>query len=176
MASGDWGAVGRLIERFEAAFTPPLSEITDGFYSWVSLPLTDFLAGMRVAQQYLIDRDRWDGRRVFLDVGCGIGSKLVLASELGWRTAGIEMYPAYVESACALCPSTPIYQVNAFDFAEYGRADLVYSYRLCASDEEQERLTAHIIGQMEPLSLLFLARCPDPEGLEPLGEGVWVKP
>lgn len=170
---GDFGAVGRTLERLEEVITPPVGHLDESYYAWSPYPMGLFLEGLHEAMRYLSARDQWTGMRTFLDVGCGIGTKMAVAAYMGWRVKGIELYPEYAQVCRRVCPTAPVAVTNAFEWTDYD-ADLVYSYRLCGGDDDQERLVAHIVAHMRPGALLFLAgSCPDPAGAKLIGSSVW---
>lgn len=177
MIHDNLGALGGVIERLEGRWVSPVK--SDGrFYDWVPLPVAEFLAGLRVCSERLVDRHRhWppEGFR-FLDVGSGIGTKMVLASALGYAVTGVELRPEYAEASRELCPEAEVVCADAFEWSGYGTADVVYSYRPCLDLEDQAGLTKRIVAEMKPGALLFLAGGPDPEGLEVVSGafGVWV--
>jgi SAM-dependent methyltransferase len=175
---GEWGALGRLVERLEKVMTPAVeldANEADDYFAYVPYPLGLFLEGLHTAGHYLAATDRWPAHSQFLDVGCGIGTKMALASFLGWRVKGIELHEEYLKVCRRLVPSAPLIQANAFDLTDaYAYADLVYSYRLCQDEDEQMRLARHLTKHMAPGALLFLVGCPDPDWLgKPLGPGLW---
>ena len=60
----------------------------------------------------------------FLDVGCGIGTKCLLAAQAGLTAHGIDRVPEYLAEAVALGVSAE--QVLAGDYTGYGGYGLVY--------------------------------------------------
>lgn len=170
----DWGAVQALVERLQDVVVPSISTTqSDISYPWVSLPLNEFLAGMKVAQQYLIDRNKCWGEHKFLDVGSGIGTKMHLAYSLGWNPSGIELRQPYITTSKWLFPEFPVELTDAHDYDKYAEYDLIYMYRPCIDLEDQRRLTNYIISLMKPDTLLFIAGGPDPH-LKEIGQGVWL--
>jgi SAM-dependent methyltransferase len=148
-----------------------------GFHGWISLSLNEFFAGMEIAQQYLIDRNKcWTTKEKFLDVGSGIGEKLALAHAMGWDVAGIELRQEYIDQSIKLWPDFPVERANAFVWDNYDQFDLVYFYRPCVEEDLQGHLTNYIISKMKPGALLFGADIPEPQGLIHIAEQVWEIP
>lgn len=164
-------ALNLTLHRLEQKWLPPYPDNKDS-YGWESLPLDSFLAGIETAKTYLIDRDRFWGNRLFLDVGCGIGTKLLIAHFLGWRVAGVELHAPYAEIARKLVPEASIITGDAFQHADF-QADLLYMYRPRISDEGEAELEAHIASFLRPGNLWFLPHRVPPYGTQ-LSNGVWV--
>jgi len=170
-----WLATERLLDRLTTVHSPCSEPVEDRFFAWHALPLREWFAGMVAARNYLIDRNRcWTGSESFLDVGSGYGTKLALAAEMGWRVQGVERHGPYREVSRRLFPEIPVVVAEAASFGGYSGFDLVYSYRLCVDLEDQRRLTDHIVSEMAPGGLLFLAGGPDPVGLRHVTGQVWV--
>jgi SAM-dependent methyltransferase len=76
----------------------------------------------------------------FLDVGCGLGQKVYLASRMGFQAEGIELRPRYVRRANRLMKQftdkrfiagevVPVIKTaNAITFKEYDKYDVIYFY------------------------------------------------
>ncbi len=166
-------AIDGLLRRYESTLLPPTPD-ESRLYGWEPLPLREFINGMDVARQHLIDRNKcWTGNERFLDAGSGIGTKLFLAQAFGWQVVGIERHVPYIEVSRRMFPELFVAGGDAFEYPDYSDFDLVYTYRLCVNDDEQRQLIAHIVQQMHKGALLFSARW-DPVGLAPLGSQVWV--
>jgi SAM-dependent methyltransferase len=168
--------LGRILER---AWVPPPSGPTEDpperFYNWIPLPLTAYLDGMNVIGA--------PAGRSLLEIGCGIGSKLLLARLLGWdRLTGLELRREYVEVAreltiwagdnCRIEPGPPLLVGDAFEFDRYDEYDVVYMYRPCIEDEHEAALERLIASRMRPGAVAFFAQGVVPLG-EPLGRDVW---
>lgn len=140
------------------------------YHAWDPLPFWDFLAGVRAAEPHV------QGKR-FLDVGCGIGTKVAIMHELGWETSGIERNGPYVKAARELMHERPlsISHADAFDVDTFD-ADLVYMYRPMKSDEDEARLEAHVAAGLGPGTVLFLpVRDVGPLGLRAVTTEIGVK-
>lgn len=133
--------------RLETRWHDPVIEPLP-FHAWDALPFWEFLAGMRAATPHVT------GRR-FLDIGCGIGTKLSLMYHLGWQVSGIELHAKYCTAARELMPEASIVHANVMDVEEFD-ADLVYMYRPARSNEDEERIEQHVVGRLESGTVLFL--------------------
>lgn len=120
------------------------------FYGYEPLPLAPFIAALEIARS-LIPNGR------FLDVGCGIGTKLLLAHYLGWAdVTGVELRPEYAGPARRLMPEATIVEADAFGWDGYNEFDVVYSYRLCVPDDLEIALEERIASLCRPGTLLIL--------------------
>lgn len=116
---------------------------------WDPLPFWEFLEGLRDAVQLSRGSS-------FLDVGCGIGTKLALAHHLGFAVAGIERHAPYAAAARDLVPEATVICADAFDVDELPPSDLVYMYRPMINDCDEERLEEHIRALLAPGTVLWL--------------------
>lgn len=136
---------------------------TERFHKYISLSLPLFLAGMARVDGY-----------TFLDVGCGIGDKVMMAQALGFEAHGFDYWEPYIRVAEGL-QGKAVWLDDAFSFARYCEYDVVYSWRLCRDHDEQEALNQHITSQMRPGTFAFLVGTAEIKGdhLEALGNSVW---
>jgi SAM-dependent methyltransferase len=134
----------------ERCLMPPIPDATE-FFAYDPLPWAIFLPLIEHAA------DLTEGRR-FLDVGCGIGTKLAYMRYLGWEVAGIERHEPYAQAARVISEAevavADVFEVETFD------ADVVYSYRLGVTEETQGRVEAHLLGRMRPGAVLVLPTRP----------------
>ena len=85
----------------------------------------------------------------FLDVGAGIGTKMLLAREIfGLDVTGIERVPAYIK--VARDHDLMVIERDAAGWDGYGDYDLVYFNRPFFDQGLQERLEQHIWNTMKP--------------------------
>jgi SAM-dependent methyltransferase len=182
-ASADPDAINAtqaLINRLEAHHTPPGPTQDPNWYSWIPLPHDTFLQGLLQARQIL---NRYgtpppSGRYTFLDVGSGIGTKLIIAHELGYHPTGIERWQPYIEVSRKIAPFAPVIHANANDIAVavgLRQFDLIHYYG-CAPDPDRDgHIKQRITNAMKPGSILFTTRKPYPDHLERVAPFLWRK-
>lgn len=168
--SADIGeALYQLLSRLEAKWLPPAPP-NDVFHAYDPLPLSIFLDGLPVIEEHA------SGRR-FLDVGCGLGTKLAFMHYMGWKVFGIDRWPAYIEVAKEFVPEATLTCIDAGSVDKFD-ADVVYSYRPVVRDVEEWALENHIAGGMKPGALLWLpcrnAQTPV-SGCEKITTDIWVR-
>ena len=99
------------------------------------------------------------GKARFVDVGCGGGSKLLLASRYFTRADGIEFDRGYVGSArrlveaCRL-PKSEVFEANALEFDQYDQYDVVYFYQPMKDPELLQELERIITSSVRPGTVL----------------------
>lgn len=158
-------ALHQTFHRLESRWVPPVPPV-DHWFAYDPLPLALFLPGIASATAHQT------GRR-FLDVGCGIGTKLALMHALGWEVAGVDRHEPYLAAAAEMVPEADLRLADLFDLDGFD-ADLVYMYRPAVSDRLAEEAERHVIAGMSPGSLLFLPTRTPPVDLEPIGQQLWV--
>lgn len=125
---------------------------------YIAYPLGKFLLGMRAARMYFAHADvnRIEPRS-FLDVGCGVGTKVMLASQMGWAADGLDFVPEFVSAARELLTQqhSTIDLVDALDYQHYGGYDLIYAYNPL-HDEHMHELVDEICDQTAPGTMLYL--------------------
>lgn len=162
-----WEAVHQTLHRLEKRWLPPIPD-AHVFFAYDPLPIREFFPQIEVATAATT------GRR-FLDVGCGIGTKLALMHVLGWQVAGIDRHEPYIAVARELVPEATLTQADLRDVDCFD-ADLVYMYRPGVSEQMASALERHVIERMRPGSLLFLpTRLSLPVGVdvEELAVSLW---
>lgn len=160
MNAAELEAVHQLTWRLERGLLPPTPD-AHVHHAYEPLPLAEFLPGFREA-----DRLSWNGvNRRFLDIGCGTGTKLVIAHYMGWLTSGIDRHEPYLEIARELIPEADLILSDAFD-VEFFDANVVYMCRPMVSASDMDRLEAHVLDRVRPGTVCFFAQRRDPE--------VWV--
>jgi SAM-dependent methyltransferase len=109
----------------------------------------------------------------FLDVGCGIGSKVYLAG-LHFESHGIENDAEVAEIARKLVAGLPrcrIIEADALTFANYGDFDAIYFYRPLHSEPLEDQLEEKIYSDAREDCLLlpmFPTLEPPPESFTPI--------
>jgi SAM-dependent methyltransferase len=82
-------------------------------------------------------------RQSFVDIGCGIGTKCLLAQNAGLAVFGVERVPTYVAEAQRL--GVEVWQGLAQDFTQYDQYGLVYVNHPMASGGNTEALLENSI-------------------------------
>lgn len=118
------------------------------YFAYDPLPIADFFSGVQIAVPFT------RGRR-FLDIGCGIGTKLMLMHYLGWEVAGIDRHEPYVKAARKLIPEASLTCADLRDVGSF-TADFVYMYRPGVSDALEDALERHVISCLTPGTVLYL--------------------
>jgi 2-polyprenyl-3-methyl-5-hydroxy-6-metoxy-1,4-benzoquinol methylase len=162
-------AVQELIERYEAQVTPTTPK-DEAWFGWIPLRFDVFLEGLLVARERL-----GIGRHRLLEIGSGLGSKLVLAHALGFDAMGIEHHQPYVDACRQLFPHVEVRGTDAESFEAYGGFDVIYSNRVASSLDRQDQIHRRISEQMRPGALLFAANSRPPDWLEHVAGLVWRK-
>lgn len=169
-APPDGDAVQQLINTLERVAAGDLGLPQDGYYGWMGLPVDDFLEGIAIVRQAL-----GAGEHSFLEVGSGIGSKLLLARQLGFDVAGVELNDRYAKVARFMVPRAPVTVTNAFAFTRYHKYDVVYCFHPCVDDRQQLRLNRLIVEHMKQGGVFFCPGAGFPRWVEHLGGPVWRK-
>lgn len=158
-------AISRTMLSLEMALAPDGWCGETRYLPFVSLDVGEFAKCMEIVGPATRDR-------TFLDVGCGIGTKLALASCLGFEVSGIEIRADYAEVARRLVPEARIAVANALEVDAF-TADVVYAHRCCLYDDEQRVLERRIAAGMDRGALLVLPHGSQEHHGEHLGGNVW---
>jgi hypothetical protein len=161
-------AIQNLIERLEANLAPTAPVPDPNWYGWIPLPLGTYLENMLTARRIL-----GPGRHRYLEIGSGIGTKLILAHELGWQTTGIERWGPYAEVSRQLAPFATIHHADAASWSDYGSSDLIYLYGIATDPSDHDAINHHITRRMRTGTLFFCARRPFPTWLEHIDRLIW---
>jgi len=89
----------------------------------------------------------------FLDVGCGIGDKVLIAKELGFDAHGIEKDEKLFKIADIYLPN--IQNIDAFDFEDYDKFDVIYAYHPF-KDEEKQKALVDLINSKKREDAIFI--------------------
>jgi len=81
----------------------------------------------------------------FLDVGCGSGHIVALANTLGFHAEGIEL-----NKCIPSCYTSNITEVDAFEYTEYKRYDVIYCYQILKNPADLDELYKLIISKCKP--------------------------
>lgn len=145
---GEGEALGLVIERLEAAWLPaewfPRAEL----HWYEPLRVDHFLEALEMATAHA------PGRK-YLEVGCGIGTKLVLARSLGLDVTGIEIREPYVAAARYLSPETNVLLGDARGFDNYRDYDIVYAYRPVVGEAGQAAFEEYLARALRTDAVLI---------------------
>lgn len=111
---------------------------TDEFcYPNASFSVLQFIAQLRLI------KSRCDQTTRFLDVGCGLGSKVGIALSLGFDAYGIEINPYYAAIASEHVGTNRILCTDAVGFCNYANFDVIYFYNPMVSDDIEQAIMAN---------------------------------
>lgn len=119
----------------------------------------------------------------FLDVGCGPGSKMLIARDIfGLDAFGIDVIPSLIDEAHASGLHAGV--ADALAYSDYGRHGIVWLNRPYRDAELEAALEAKVWGQMAPGSVVICANLEAPPPSDWLivlddwevRRGVWRKP
>jgi len=103
----------------------------------------------RMARRLVWSCPPWVGERRLLDVGCGSGSFLGVARDLGWRCAGIEMDAAAAEKARRFTSELFVGDVLAAPFAS-GSFDVVTAFHVVEHVPDPVAVLARMLDWTAP--------------------------
>lgn len=89
----------------------------------------------------------------FLDVGCGAGDKVAIASKLVKKSCGIEYQQVYADYAKE--SGLDVECCNAFKYNGYGNFDIIYMYHPIMDDLLYKKLVKRILNHMKPGAILI---------------------
>lgn len=93
------------------------------------------------------------GNRTFLDAGCGIGTKCLIAEAAGLAAHGIDREPAFLAEARRLGVSCEPHDVR--DFPRYGEYGLVYVNHPLTSPAAEAVFESWLHDQVAPGAILL---------------------
>lgn len=143
---------------------------------WMPFPMFDFIALTAEALQ----ETRGDR---FLEVGCGPGTRMLLAREIyGFDVTGIERTAAYAERGHQL--GLKIEVADAMAWKGYGNFDLVWFNRPFRDRSLQRQLEAKIWDALSPGAVVMCANLENPPPSSwilvlddwEIRRGIWQKP
>ncbi len=141
--------------------TPPdLYAADTGRHGDLPYPFTGFLRMMQLARRIILALGR-AGPLSFLDMGCGVGLKLVQAAEYFEVVHGVEYDSERAEVARSLIGKSrrvqdSAVQGDALTFDRYGRYDVIYAYKPLSDPELLQAMERRMIAQARPDTILIL--------------------
>ena len=98
----------------------------------------------------------------FLDVGCGVGHKILLACSMGYDAYGLEIVNEYIEEGRKLLQLFDIDKVrqrfiggDALEYNDYNRFRVLFCSQLFVDGELQKQLQDRIVNQMRPGAVII---------------------
>lgn len=155
-----------LINQLETAVFEPLysQELYDkGHWNYIAYSISDFLNHMKEAYQLLGQENL-----KFIDVGCGIGTKVALAS-FYFDAYGVELNQKYVKAAKKITRAKKflrfggykkgeqkqkIFQEDALQF-DYSNYDVIYYFRPMRDNKMQKKLENRIWRQAKDGAIII---------------------
>ena len=123
-----------------------------GHYPYIPLNNATFQALLGKAKQHIKIKSKHRPR--FLDIGCGIGTKVLIASEMGFNASGLEYDKVYYQWAKQITLEKCT-KGNALEYTKYGEFDCLYFYCPLADEMGQLALEERIAEQMRPGAVLI---------------------
>jgi SAM-dependent methyltransferase len=135
------------LHNIECSHLP--SEPEDGDkHDWIPFPCGSFV-DMCLDAFFALGQDR---NKKFLDIGCGIGTKVMLADVL-FDSYGFDINKDYTRLARQIGCKNVWYQ-DAMTFEGYGEYDLLYFYRPFKDNVLEDRLETNVYQQMKEGSFI----------------------
>lgn len=181
------GALAEVVARLDGVLGDvPQSRLARdaGAHRYIRYNLPAFLSKLHLARRLVAARDA-GARTRFLDVGCGIGTKVVLAARYFSEADGLEFDAHLLRAGARLMererPGTcRLLEADALTFGEYNRYDVIYLYRPFRDSARQEALEERVAAQARVGAVIIgalcdFARLADRFHLHPAGEDVYIK-
>lgn len=135
------------IHNMECSRLPPEPDVGDQ-YSWVPFPCNNFV-DLLIDAFFVTGQDR---SKTFLEIGCGIGTKVMLADVL-FDASGFDIEEEYLDTARKIgCKK--VFAADAMDFEGYGDYDVLYYYAPFKEEVLQKRFENRLYAQMKPGQVL----------------------
>lgn len=120
--------------------------IPEGFYGWEPYHLD--------ASEDLIATAALHARgKKFLDAGCGIGTKCLLATYYGFEPFGIEWIPEYAAQAGNF--GVRVFQEDMREFTRWQDFDVIYLNHPFTTREREQAFESRMQEQISPGSILI---------------------
>lgn len=134
MGLGRGHKVDKVLSLFEtalmgkevAALRDKMTRDNNGAYPYIPLGIEQFLVELEAAMGLLDTADYTNGKS-FIDVGCGVGTKVAFANAYGFKATGVEINLEYVKVARTLLPDLSIIHMDAREL-DYSSFDVIYFY------------------------------------------------
>lgn len=118
----------------------------DGRYPFIPLDISSFLRSILAAKEILRIRNGYEYQPKFLEIGCGVGIKLILL-KCAYNAWGLEINKDYIKKARQINGKEKIVCGDALKFKNYGDYKVIYFYRPFADTVKQIELEKRIYEQ-----------------------------
>jgi len=130
----------------------------NGMYPFIPLSPYEFTNTLSFVRTYLNNKRKYNG--TFIDVGCGPGTKVILAHELGFKAHGIEYDLELVKIAKKICmkvfyDDSTIELGDALTYNFYDKYDVIYYYCPLSDRDKQIILEKKIEDDMKVGAILI---------------------
>lgn len=155
-------AYQRCFDRLHGYFSPTPPQLYSpeiGRHGDVPYPFTGFFRLMQVVRRLVLAQGRPSA--AFLDVGCGVGLKLLQAAEFFDVVHGFEFDPDRAAAAQQLVDRSRRmndrgFRADALQFDGYGNYDVIYAYKPLSDPELLQQMERRILEQVKPGTMLIL--------------------
>lgn len=141
-----------------------LSPVTDaapirgnGQFADIPLPMAEFLRHLMLARRVGVAQGKAALR--FLDVGCGVGLKVLIAAEVLGHADGLEYQPDLAGVAGRMLRragfASRVMAGDALGFDGFGGSDVIYFYRPIHQPDQMAALEARIAAQARAGAILI---------------------
>lgn len=122
----------------------------------IALPFTRFLIYAALARRTARALGK-AGALHFVDVGCGVGLKLLQAGRYFERVSGIEYEPHRAEAAADwLGRSAEVITADAVTYPSYGDFDVIYAYKPVQDDALMRQTEDRMVAMARPGTVLIM--------------------
>ena len=129
-----------------------------GLHPDTRLRTSVFLGHAHAAYRVLLAQAR-PGRSTFLDVGCGLGQKVLLARHFFDQADGVELDEGYAAASKKLFShmqsQARVFEEDALEFNGYGEYRLVYFFKPMQDQDGLLRLEERIVQGVQPGTVLI---------------------
>lgn len=162
-------AIGRQLYAYESAFyqlhdylSPPRPNPEDhvGKYNDIPLPFSHFFRLIQLARRTALALGR-EAPVSFLDVGCGVGLKVLQAAQVFEIAQGLEYDNSRVTVADQLVrrpyrPDDKVWQADALHYQGYAGHDVIYAYKPLSFHDLLVQMEQRIVEQARPGTVLVM--------------------
>ena len=126
-------------------------------FSDIGLHNSQFVELMHAA--YRVRLAMGESESKFLDIGCGVGTKILGASWFFRFVAGIELDPGYAAAGRKLLnraglSGAELFEQDALEFDDYHSYNIIYLFRPISDDELLFRLEKQIVESVAPRTII----------------------